>query len=102
VALALTGWRWHYRAEEGRSMRNGILVVTLCISLGIAGSSSAMVTVFSTNRMRKQTVFTDAGGRYLIVVDYEGDLTVRARASNFADLRRTLEARDRQSDCHRL
>ena len=47
--------------------------------------NGAMVTVFSTNRMRKQTVFTDAEGRYLIVVDYEGELTVRARASSFAD-----------------
>ncbi|MGB8328854.1 MAG: carboxypeptidase regulatory-like domain-containing protein [Polyangiales bacterium] len=47
--------------------------------------SGAMVTVFSANRMRKQTVFTDAQGRYLIVIDYDGELTVRARASNFAD-----------------
>ena len=44
-----------------------------------------MVTVFSGNRMRKQAVFTDAQGRYLIVVDYEGELTIRARASSFAD-----------------
>jgi len=47
--------------------------------------SGAMVTVFSADRMRKETVFTDAAGRYLIVVDYDGELTVRARASNFAD-----------------
>jgi len=47
--------------------------------------NGAMVTVFSANRMRKETVFTNAEGRYLIVVDYEGELTVRARASSFAD-----------------
>lgn len=47
--------------------------------------SGAMVTVFSANRMRKNTVFTNAVGRYLVVVDYEGELTVRARASSFAD-----------------
>jgi streptogramin lyase len=47
--------------------------------------NGAMVTVFSANRMRKETVFADADGRYLIVVDYEGELTVRARVSNFAD-----------------
>ncbi len=47
--------------------------------------NGAMVTVFSADRMRKQTVFTDADGRYLIVVDYEGELTVRARVSSFAD-----------------
>jgi virginiamycin B lyase len=35
-------------------------------------------------------VFTDAVGRYLIVVDYEGELTVRARASNFADQAQTV------------
>ena len=45
----------------------------------------AMVTVLSADRMRKQTVFTNTEGRYLIVVDYDGDLTVRARASSFAD-----------------
>ena len=44
-----------------------------------------MVTVFSANRMGKQTVFTNAEGRYLIVVDYEGELTIRARAPSFAD-----------------
>ena len=47
--------------------------------------SGAMVTVFSADRMRKETVFTDPEGRYLIVVDYDGDLTVRARAPSFAD-----------------
>ncbi|MBW2509167.1 MAG: carboxypeptidase regulatory-like domain-containing protein, partial [Deltaproteobacteria bacterium] len=29
--------------------------------------SGAMVTVFSDNRMHKETVFTNADGRYLIV-----------------------------------
>ena len=52
--------------------------------------AGAMVTVFSANRMRKQTVFTDEQGRYLIVVDYDGELTIRARASNFADQRQTV------------
>ena len=109
-------------------MRNGILVVTLCVSLGIVGSSSpaqaatldgivttsagepvngAMVTVFSANRMRKQTVFTDGDGRYLIVVDYEGDLTVRARASKFRRpnaerVHPARKARYHQPDGHRV
>jgi len=56
--------------------------------------SGAMVTVFSANRMRKQTVFTDAEGRYLIVVDYEGQLTIRARASSFADQTQKVAVRD--------
>jgi streptogramin lyase len=47
--------------------------------------SGAMVTVFSANRMRKETVFTDAAGKYVIVPSFEGELTVRARAPGFAD-----------------
>lgn len=47
--------------------------------------SGAMVTVFSSDRMRKETVFTDSEGQYLIVVDYDGELSVRARIPNFAD-----------------
>jgi virginiamycin B lyase len=87
-------------------MRRRTLLISLGISLAVGGTSlparaatlegvvttsegqsvsGAMVTVFSANRMRKQTVFTNAEGRYLIVVDYEGELTVRARASSFAD-----------------
>jgi virginiamycin B lyase len=49
-----------------------------------------MVTVFSANRMRKETVFTDAEGRYLIVVGFDGELTVRARVSTFADQTRKV------------
>ncbi|MBW2376365.1 MAG: carboxypeptidase regulatory-like domain-containing protein, partial [Deltaproteobacteria bacterium] len=52
--------------------------------------NGAMVTVFSADRMRKQTVFTDPEGRYLVVVDYEGQLTVRARASSFVDQTQTV------------
>ena len=52
--------------------------------------SGAMVTVFSANRMRKETVFTNAEGRYLIVTDFDGELTVRARASRFADQSKTV------------
>ena len=52
--------------------------------------NGAMVTVFSANRMRKETVFTDAEGRYVIAVSYAGELTVRARASGFADQMRKV------------
>lgn len=52
--------------------------------------NGAMVTVFSSNRMRKETVFTDTEGRYLIRVGFEGKLSVRARAPGFADATRTL------------
>ena len=52
--------------------------------------SGAMVTAFSANRMRKETVFTNAEGRYLIVTGFDGELTVRARASRFADQSKTV------------
>jgi hypothetical protein len=92
--------------SKAKILRDTVSLVALGILLNMAGASSsasaatlngvvttstgqpvngAMVTVFSANRLRKQTVFTNAEGRYLIVVDYEGDLTVRARASGFAD-----------------
>ncbi len=54
----------------------------------------AIVTVFSENRMRKQTVFTDAEGHYLIVVGFEGALRVRARAPGFADQSQTVNLDD--------
>jgi hypothetical protein len=59
--------------------------------------NGAMVTVFSANRMRKQTVFTDPEGRYLVVVDYEGQLTVRARASSFVDQTQTVSIDEAES-----
>jgi streptogramin lyase len=61
--------------------------------------SGAMVTVFSANRMRKETVFTDAKGRYRIELSFSGELTVRARASTFADRKEQviLEADDQHT-----
>jgi streptogramin lyase len=85
----------------------GALLLTLCTSPASAGMlegtvttaagqavSGAMVTVFSANRMRKETVFTDAEGRYRIDVSFSGDLTVRARASTFADQRQKVALAD--------
>jgi streptogramin lyase len=61
--------------------------------------SGAMVTVFGANRMRKETVFTDAEGRYRIEVSFSGELAVRARAPTFADRKEqvTLEADDQRT-----
>jgi streptogramin lyase len=61
--------------------------------------SGAMVTVFSADRMRKETVFTDAEGRYRIKPSFAGELTVRARASSFADRREqvSIGADDRRT-----
>ncbi|MGB8224135.1 MAG: carboxypeptidase regulatory-like domain-containing protein [Polyangiales bacterium] len=62
-------------------------IVTTSAGQAIHG---AMVTVFSPNRLRKETVFSDGDGRYLIDVSFEGELSVRARASGFADQTETV------------
>ncbi|WP_040664099.1 carboxypeptidase regulatory-like domain-containing protein [Nitrococcus mobilis] len=61
--------------------------------------NGAMVTVFSTDRLRKETVFTNGDGRYFIDVSFGGELTVRARVPNFADQtqRLTLDRNDRRT-----
>jgi len=117
LALAPALTLMHHHAEEGLVMLAKTPAVVLCIALFLFGSSlpasaatldgivttsegqavsGAMVTVFSANRMRKETVFTDTAGRYLIVVDYEGELTVRARAPNFADQAQKVSVRHAQ------
>ena len=45
----------------------------------------AMVTLFSTDNKRRETVYADATGRYTLTVDFAGKLTVRARAPYFKD-----------------
>lgn len=61
--------------------------------------NGAMVTVFSPNRLRKETVFTNGNGRYIIDVSFGGKLTVRARAPSFADQTKTLtlDSHDRRT-----
>jgi len=45
----------------------------------------AMVTAFSADNKRRETVYADAAGRYTLTVDFAGKLTVRARAPYFKD-----------------
>jgi streptogramin lyase len=45
----------------------------------------AMVTAFSTDNKRRETVYADATGRYALTVDFAGKLSVRARAPYFKD-----------------
>jgi len=45
----------------------------------------AMVTAFSADKQRRETVYADAAGRYTLSVDFAGKLTVRARAPYFKD-----------------
>lgn len=52
----------------------------------------AMVTVFQADRARRQTVYTDADGRYAIVTPFGGRLEVRARLANFEDVRTVVTA----------
>lgn len=66
-----------------------LLEGTVMTSAGQALHGAA-VTVFSEDRMRKETVFTDEQGYYLIVLGFEGELEVRARAPAFADQSKTV------------
>ena len=50
----------------------------------------AMLTVWNEEQLRKQTVYTNAGGNYFIVNDFEGALQVRARLTDFADSTTTV------------
>ena len=47
--------------------------------------AGAMVTAFSADAKRRDTVYTDASGRYRLNVDFAGELTVRARTPYFKD-----------------
>ena len=47
----------------------------------------AMVTVFDESREKRETVFTDADGQYLIRTPYSGQLDVRVRLANYEDRR---------------
>lgn len=46
----------------------------------------AMVTAFSADNKRRETVYADAAGRYTLTMDFAGKLTVRARAPYFKDV----------------
>lgn len=45
----------------------------------------AMVTAFSADSKRRETVYADAQGRYSLTVDFAGKLKVRARTPYFKD-----------------
>lgn len=51
----------------------------------------AMVTLFNEGKSRRETVYTDAEGRYAIRTDYAGKLDVRVRTANFADTRTSVQ-----------
>lgn len=57
----------------------------------------ALVTVFSGDKKRKETVYTDAAGRYSIRTDFVGRLSLRARAIQFQDSTRHLEVADERT-----
>ena len=47
--------------------------------------AGAMVTAFTADAKRRDTVYTNASGRYRLNVDFAGELTVRARTPYFKD-----------------
>lgn len=48
--------------------------------------AGAMVTAFSADTKRRETVYADAAGRYTLSVDFGGRLNVRARAPYYKDV----------------
>lgn len=56
--------------------------VVECAGQPIAG---AMVTAIDSTAKRRDTVYTDAQGRYTLSIDFSGALTLRARAPYFQD-----------------
>jgi streptogramin lyase len=59
-------------------------------------AAGAMVSVFSADKLRRETVYTDAEGRYAISTPFAGKLDVRARLTGWADARQTLQASAQQ------
>jgi streptogramin lyase len=52
--------------------------------------AGAMVTVFSTDQARRETVYADRLGHFSLTVDFAGDLTLRARMPYHKDGRAEL------------
>ena len=52
----------------------------------------ALVTVFTTDHSRRQTVYTAEDGSYLIQTPFDGELDVRVRLANFDDSQIRLKA----------
>ncbi|TXH87008.1 MAG: hypothetical protein E6Q78_15795 [Rhodoferax sp.] len=53
--------------------------------------AGTMVTVFSADNQRRETVYADAQGRYSLRVDFAGKLRVRARKPYFKDASEDVE-----------
>ncbi|MBK6280662.1 MAG: carboxypeptidase regulatory-like domain-containing protein [Gammaproteobacteria bacterium] len=53
--------------------------------------AGAMVTVWNESRDRKETVYSDAAGRYSLPTGFAGTLQVRARTPYFRDVVQTVE-----------
>ena len=52
--------------------------------------AGAMVTAFSPDQKRRETVYTDGQGRFSLSVDFAGDLTLRARMPYYKDASSTI------------
>lgn len=72
-----------------------LLAVSVAQAAGFTGSvatssgmavSGALVTVFAEDPSRRQTVFTDAEGRFALEVPYSGQLRLRVRSHFYEDV----------------
>ena len=56
--------------------------------------AGGMVTVWNTEKNRKETVYTDADGRYAIDTSFTGKLAVRVRTPYFRDVTKDVSLTD--------
>lgn len=59
--------------------------------------AGAMVTVWNADRNRKESVYTDAAGKYVLNTGFTGKLQIRARTPYFKDVLKEIELADKQA-----
>jgi sugar lactone lactonase YvrE len=65
--------------------------LTGSVTTGGQPVAGAMVTAIDATAKRRDTVYTDAQGRFTLSVDFVGQMTVRARAPYFQDATREVQ-----------
>lgn len=59
--------------------------------------AGAMVTIWNADKNRKESVYTDAEGKYVLNTSFAGKLQVRARTPYFKDVVKEIELADKQA-----
>lgn len=72
-------------AAAGAALSAHAGTLTGTVASGGQPVAGAMVTAIDATQKRRDTVYTDAQGRYTLSVDFAGKLTLRARAPYYKD-----------------